>query len=160
MLSTLFANDVRQTLDQFRRSVDQMFDNFYGQAQPAGSTVAGERTWTFSPVVESGWNDSYLNLRAILPGVSEKDVHVTVQNNQLVIEGERKAPEGFEKNAFTQMAYGKFYAAWTLPTGLDVDHVHCQLRNGILDIQVPILETSKPKQIQIQTGEARKAINA
>ena len=30
MLSTLFTNDVRQTLDQFRRSVDQMFDNFYG----------------------------------------------------------------------------------------------------------------------------------
>ncbi len=159
MLSTLFTNDVRQTLDQFRRSVDQMFDNFYGQA-PTGSAASGERTWTFSPVVESGWNDHYLNLRAILPGVAEKDVHVTVQNNQLVIEGERKAPEGFDKNAFTQMAYGKFYTALTLPTGLDVDHVSCRLWNGILEIQVPITEASKPKQIQIQTGEERKAIHA
>ena len=44
MLSTLFTNDVRQTLDQFRRSVDQMFDNFYGQATPTGSTASGERT--------------------------------------------------------------------------------------------------------------------
>ena len=159
MLSTLFTNDVRQTLDQFRRSVDQMFDNFYGQA-PTGSAGSGERTWTFSPVVESGWNDHYLNLRAILPGVAEKDVHVTVQNNQLVIEGERKAPEGFDKNAFTQMAYGKFYTALTLPTGMDVDHVNCRLWNGILEIQVPITEASKPKQIQIQTGEERKAIHA
>ena len=73
MLSTLFTNDVRQTLDQFRRSVDQMFDNFYGQALPSGSTASGDRTWTFSPVVETGWNDQYLNLRAILPGVAEKD---------------------------------------------------------------------------------------
>jgi HSP20 family protein len=160
MLSTLFTNDVRQTLDQFRRSVDQMFDNFYGQALPSGSTASGDRTWTFSPVVETGWNDQYLNLRAILPGVAEKDVHVSVQNNQLVIEGERKAPEGFDKNSFTQLAYGKFYAALTLPTGLDVDHVSCRLWNGILEIQVPITEASKPKQIQIQTGEERKALHA
>ena len=160
MLSTMFTNDVRQTLDQFRRSVDQMFDNFYGQALPSGSNSTGERTWTFSPVLESGWNDHFLNLRAILPGVSEKDVRVTVQNNQLIIEGERKAPEGFDKNAFTQLAYGKFYSALTLPSGLDVDRVNCRLHNGILEIQVPITEASKPKQIQIQTSEERKAIHA
>jgi HSP20 family protein len=139
MLSTTFTNDVRQTLDQFRRSVDQMFDNFYGQATPAGSTTSGERTWMFSPVVESGWNDQFLSVRAILPGVSESDLHVTVQNNQLLllIEGERKPLEGFDKNAFTQLAYGKFYTVLTLPTRLDVDHVNCRLYNGILEVQVP-----------------------
>ena len=160
MLSTLFTNDVRQTLDQFRRSVDQMFDNYYGQTLPAGAPASGERSWTFSPVVESGWTENHLNLRAILPGVTEKDVQVSVHNNQLIIEGERKAPEGFEKNAFTQLAYGKFWTAVTLPGGLDAEHVNCRLSNGILDIQVPIMESSKPKQIQIQTGESRKAINA
>jgi HSP20 family protein len=161
MLNTLLTNDVRQTLDQFRRSVDQMFDNFYGyQGQPAASTASGERTWTFSPIVEGGWNDNFLTLRAILPGVSEKDVQVSVQNNQLVIEGDRKAPDGFEKNTYTQMAYGKFYTALTLPSGLDVDHVNCRLHNGVLDIRVPILEARKPKQIQIQTGAAQKAIGA
>jgi HSP20 family protein len=160
MLNILLANDVRQTLDQFRRSVDEMFEDFYGHASPAASTASGERTWTFSPLVESGWNDHTLNLRAILPGVSEKDLSVSVQNNQLIIEGERKAPEGFEKNAFTQMAYGTFHTGLTLPTSLDVDHIHCQLRDGVLDIQVPILEASKPKQIHIQTGEERRALNA
>lgn len=160
MLSTFLTNDVRQTLDQFRRSVDQMFDNFYGQALPAASSASGERTWTFSPVIESGWNDNYLNLRVVLPGVSERDVNVTVQNNQLIIEGERRVPSGFEKNAYTQLAYGQFRAALTLPAGLDVDHVNCHLHDGILDLQVPILEASKPKQIQIQTGTERKAIHA
>ena len=159
MLSTLFANDVRQTLDQFRRSVDDMFDNVYGQA-PAGGNAAGARSWAFTPVVESAWNDEFLTLRAILPGVSENDVHATVENNQLIIEGERKVPEGFDKNAFTQLAYGKFYSALMLPTGLDVEHVTCRLSNGVLEIQVPILESSKPKSIQIQTGEERKSINA
>ncbi|SRR5581483_1363464 len=160
MLNTVFANDVRQTLDQFRRAVDQMFENFYGyQSQPAGGTASADRTWTFSPVVESGWNDNFLTLRAILPGVSEKDVRVSMQNNQLVIEGERKAPEGY-KNSFTQLAYGKFYTALTLPAGLDLEHVTCRLHNGVLDIQVPISEASKPKQIQIQTGTDQKAIAA
>jgi HSP20 family molecular chaperone IbpA len=137
-----------------------MFDNFYGKTLQSGSTGSGEGALTFSPVVESGWNDQYLNLRAILPGVAEKDLRVSVQNNQLMIEGERKAPDGFDKNAFTQLAYGKFHTALTLPTGLDVDHVSCRLSNGILEIRVPISETSKPKQIQIQTGEERKAIHA
>lgn len=160
MLSTMFTNDVRQTLDQFRRAVDQMFDNFHGQTLPSSSIATGERTWTFSPVVEWGWNDQYLNLRAILPGVAENDVHVSVQNNQLVLEGERKAPEGFDKNYFSQLAYGKFQTALTLPAGLDIDNVNCRLYNGILEIRVPISEASKPKQIQIQTDEQRKAIHA
>src|ERR1044071_9159068 len=103
MLSTLFANDVRQTLDQFRRSVDQMFDNFYGQAAPEGPRTS-ERDWAFTPVVEYGWTDKALNLRAIVPGVAENDLRVTVQNNQMVIEGERKAPENFQQNAYTQLA--------------------------------------------------------
>jgi HSP20 family protein len=140
MLNTLFTNDARQTLDQFRRSVDRMSDDFHGyQTQPAAGAAARERSFTFSPVVESGWDDNHLRLRAILPGVAENDVQVTVQNNQLVIDGERKAPEGFARNAFTQLAYGRFSTAFTFPSGLDLDHVQCRLQNGILEIRVPLL---------------------
>ena len=161
MLNTIFVNDVRQTLDQFRRSVDQMFDNFYGHATaPSTAHPAGERTLSFSPAIEHGWTENHLNLRAILPGVNESDVRVTVQNNQLVIECERKAPAGFENSAYTQMPYGKFWTAVTLPTGLNLESVHCRLQAGILDIQIPVAEASKPKQIQIQAGDARTAIGA
>jgi HSP20 family protein len=128
MLSTFVANDVRQTLDQFRRSVDQVFENFYGQARPAAVSTSTEQTWTFSPVVESAWDNDVLSLRVILPGVSDKDVRVSVQNNQLILEGERKLPQGFEKNAATQLTYGKFQAALALPGGLDLDHIGCQLQ--------------------------------
>ena len=161
MLNTLFTNDVRQTLDQFRRSVDQMFDNFYGyQNAPSTSGGTTERGWTFSPMVESGWTENHLQLRAILPGVADQDLKISVQNNQLVIEGERKAPEGFDKSANTQLAYGKFYTALTLPAGLDLDHVACRLQHGVLDIQVPVAEASKPRQIQIQSGSTQKSIGA
>ena len=163
MLNTLFANDVRQTLDQFRRSVDQMFENFYGNqgAPSAASAQSNDRSWSFSPVLESAWTETLLNIRAILPGVSEKDVNVTVQNNQLIIEGERKLPESFANSkSWTQLPYGRFYTAVTLPSGLDVEHVNCHLQNGVLDIQIPIAEASRPRQIRIQTGEPQKAIGA
>jgi HSP20 family protein len=163
MLNTLYANDVRQMLDHFRRSVDQVFESFYGYpTHTTAPVMSGEKTWSFSPVLESAWTENFLNYRAILPGISEKDVKVTIQNNQLTIEGERKVPEGTEKAAWPQTAYGKFYTAVTLPAGLDLDNINCRLQHGVLDIQVPVTTTNKPKQIPIRAvGETtKKAIGA
>jgi HSP20 family protein len=136
-----------------------MFDNFYGSPLER-SLPSNERAAVFSPVLESGWTDDALFLRAIVPGVPESEIKVTVQNNQLVIEGERKAPEGFERSAFTQLAYGRFYTAVTLPNGLDLDKLVCRLHEGVLDVRVPLAEASKPRQIRIETGETRKSISA
>ena len=99
MTTTFLAGDARQTLDHFRRSVDQLFENFYGLPAETGRSLQGSSQWTFSPVLETAWGDSSLNLRAILPGVAQQDLKVSVQNNQLILEGERKAPETFKNNA-------------------------------------------------------------
>ena len=161
MTSNLLAADARQTLDQFRRSVDQLFENFYGLPSESGRSMhQGSNQWTFSPIIETAWNDSNLSLRAILPGVSQNDVKVSVQNNQLIVEGERRMPEHLKNNAHTQLMYGKFYAAITLPNGLNLDKLSARLQDGILDVQIPASEQMKPRQIQIQSGEGRKSISA
>ena len=161
MTSSFLAGDVRQTLDQFRRSVDQLFENVYGLPAEAGrAALPNSSQWTFSPVLETAWGDSNMHLRAILPGIAQQDLKVSVQNNQLILEGERKAPETFKNNAHAQLAYGKFYAAVTLPNGLNVDKLTCRLQDGILDIQIPVSEQMRPRQIQIQSGESRKSISA
>jgi HSP20 family protein len=162
MMTSVLGSDVRQTLDQFRRSVDQLFENFYGFPSETGRLIAtgtGSQ-WLFSPAVETAWGDTTLNLRAILPGVASNDVKVTVQNNQLVIEGERRALEGSGKNGYTQLAYGRFRTDVTLPPGLDLDKVNCNLHDGILDVQIPVAEKMRPRQIQVQAGEHRKGISA
>lgn len=162
MMSNILTGDVRQTLDHFRRSVDQLFENFYGYPLETGrpATIGQGTQWTFTPAVESAWDDAYLRLRCILPGVQQNDLKVSVQNNQLVIEGERKTPDGYEKNTFTQLSYGRFYSAVTLPAGLDLERLTCRLHDGVLDIQIPVSEKMKPRQIPIQTGEQRKGITA
>lgn len=165
MLSNdILTGDVRQTLDRFRRSIDQLFENFYGYPLDAGRQLpqgAGSQ-WMFAPVVETAWDDNHLRLRTVLPGVSQNEVKVSIQNNQLVIEGERKIPEGFNKNTFTQLSYGKFYTALTLPSGLDLDKLNARLHDGVLDIQIPMSEKMKARQIQIQSGggDQRKGITA
>ena len=86
MTSTFLAGDARQTLDLFRRSVDQLFENVYGLPAESGRAVLPNGgQWTFSPVIETAWGDSNLQLRAILPGVAQQDLKVSVQNNQLII---------------------------------------------------------------------------
>ncbi len=162
MISSVVGSDVRQTLDQFRRSVDQLFENFYGLPSETGRLLpsATGSQWLFSPAVETTWGDTTLNVRAILPAVSQNDLKVTVQNNQLIIEGERKAQEGSAKSGYTQLTYGKFRTEVALPAGLDLDKVNCQLHDGVLDIQIPVAEKMRPRQIQIQSGEQRKGISA
>jgi len=160
MLNTMLANDIRQTLDHFRRSVDQLFEPGYGNTGRAA--LQENREWSFSPTLESAWTDQALHLRAIVPGVAQNDLKVTLNNNQLVIEGERKAPENWNRDTWTQLAYGKFYTAVTLPTGLDVDKLQCRLKEGILDIDIPVSEARRPRQVQIQVGEgqSQKSIGA
>ncbi len=158
MLHSLIEADIRQTLDHFRRSVDQLFENFFSFAP---RTVEAAE-WTFSPAVESYWTDDNLKLRVVLPGVDEKDVKVTLQGNQLVIEGERKAPEGMSTSRYTSvwLPYGRFYRTVDLPNGLDLDKLSCRLNSGILEVTIPVAEAMKPRRIQITAGEERKAISA
>ena len=160
MFDTMLNRDIQQTLDHFRRVMDQAFSDFFVPSGFRGTTGEGNE-WTFTPAVETGWNDEYLNLRVVLPGVGEGDVMVQIQGNQLVVEGERKELEDFAKNGgSTRLPYGKFYRAIDLPNGLAQDKVQCRLHDGILDVQLPIAETMKPRRIPIEGTESRKAIAA
>jgi HSP20 family protein len=160
MFDTMFSRDIQQTLEHFRRTMDQALGDFFGSSGLRGTSAEGTE-WTFTPTVETGWNDDYLNLRVVLPGVGENDLKVNIQGNQLVIEGERKEPENFAKNGGSlRQPYGKFYRAIDLPNGLNQERIQCRLHDGVLDIQLPIAESMKPRRIPIEGTESRKAIAA
>jgi HSP20 family protein len=163
MFDTMLSRDMRQTLDHFRPTVDQLFDNFYSSGSRMTTLNGGSQNgseYSFTPVIESGWNENELLLRAIVPGVTQDNLKVTAQSNQFILEGERKAPEGWTSGAYPQIAYGKFYAAVPLPQNLNVDQIKCQLHDGVLDIRVPVAEEMKPRQIPIESAKSQKAIAA
>lgn len=149
----MFAKSIWDEMNEFRRSFDQLFDNLTSYSRPRRD---GEIT--FSPSVETGWTDDSLNLRFVVPGVPEKDLKISIQGNQLMIQGERKPPENFADtgSAHWQLAYGKFERVVDLPGGLDVDKLKAYLHDGVLDIHIPRTEAMKPRQIQIQSGSGER----
>ncbi|HUQ92485.1 MAG TPA: Hsp20/alpha crystallin family protein [Bryobacteraceae bacterium] len=155
----MLARSMWDEMNDFRRSFDQLFGNLTTFSRPQRDGV-----FTFLPHVETGWTDESLNLRFVVQGVSEKELRITVQGNQLQLQGERKAPEGFAKggNANLQLAYGKFERVLDLPNGLDVEKMSAHLHDGVLDIRIPLAEAMKPRQIQvqIQSGQQRQLQSA
>ncbi len=155
----MFSRTLWDELSDVRRSFDQVFENFYDSGRRTGKTNS---EWAFSPAVETGWTDDFLNLRVVLPGVTENDVNLTVQGSTLTIQGERKQPNDFGKEGtiYNQMAYGKFERTLELPSGLDMDKMNAHLHDGLLDIRIPVAQAVKPKQIRIAIGSEKKTLAA
>jgi HSP20 family protein len=152
----MFARTFWDEFSDFRRSFDQLFDSFYSASRRAGD----QTNMAFAPVVETGWDDDFLNLRVVVPGVRQEELKITVQGSQLVLQGERKVPKELGKETRLQMPYGTFERTLELPGGLDLDKMQAHLHDGVLDIRIPVASASKPKQIQITAGEGRKSIAA
>src|SRR4051794_35797254 len=119
MLDRTIANEIGQTLEQFRRNFDNYFAGNYGNSRQVGSNEPAEAV--FVPAIETGWTNDDLNLRVILPAVASESVEVTTQGNQLFIKGERKAPEYVQNEGtfYSILPYGKFERVIDLPNGLD-----------------------------------------
>jgi len=140
--------------DDFRRSFDRLLEGF-GSSRAICSEVPF--AWTFAPAVETGWTEDHFNLRLIVPGVTENDLKVTVQGNQLYVQGERKEPKELSKSdySFRELIYGKFESMISLPGGLELDKLEAHLHDGVLDIRIPVAETMKPREIPISAGSPK-----
>ena len=144
----------RMLFDDLRRSFERLFEGF-GSSRAIGSEAPF--SWTFVPALETGWTESHFNLCLIVPGVTEKDLKVTVQGNQLHVRGERKEPKELSKNdySFRELIYGKFESMINLPGGLELDKLEAHLHDGVLDIRIPVAETMKSREIPINAGSPK-----
>jgi HSP20 family protein len=107
--------------------------------------------------VEEG--DHYV-LRADLPGLSEDDVNVELDDNVLTISGERKSEHEHRKEGYYRIerAAGAFSRSLTLPEGIDPDSVQARFEKGVLEVRVPKPEQRKPRRVAISVGEGRSVV--
>lgn len=90
-------------------------------------------------------------IKAELPGVDRKDVHVALENGVLTIEGDRKEEKeekgGKDKDAIRfhrkEMTYGHFLRRFTVPADADESKVQAQFKDGVLEVSI---SRSKAKQ--------------
>jgi HSP20 family protein len=96
--------------------------------------------------------DNYLVYRVAMPGIDQKDIDLSVENNVLKIKAERKQPhEVNEKDWYTKsFSYGHFEQSWTLPKEVNPDEVSSELKNGVLEIRVPRAKAAISKKIEVK----------
>lgn len=90
-----------------------------------------------------------------IPGVAQDSIAVHVENDNLVVQGERKLPEDVKEESFlrSERPYGQFGRMFSLPTTIDTDKVSADYDNGVLKLLLPKREESKPKQIKVNVGQ-------
>jgi HSP20 family protein len=95
-------------------------------------------------------------LRADLPGLTEGEVNIEVDDNVLTISGERKAEHEDRKEGFyrVERSYGSFRRSLTLPDNVDPEAVKASFENGVLEVRVPKPEQRKPRKVSITVGAA------
>lgn len=93
-------------------------------------------------------------VRLELAGVRPDDVEVTVEKNNIVVNGKRDLDTGSDEVRFVHRGtfYGQFTKRIALGEGLALDKISARFDNGILELAVPLAEDVKPKRISIDVG--------
>ena len=118
--------------------------------QPFAEEASPLTTWT--PVCDIYETDKEIVLKTELPGLRKELVNVSIENNVLMIQGERNFEEETKKENFHRVErnYGKFLRTFALPTFVDPARILAEFKDGILVVTLPKREEAKPKQIEVK----------
>ncbi len=148
----LFRMSPFQLMRHFSEAMDRMW-NTAGLGRERGEDLPAWR-----PTVEIRENSGQLQVNADLPGVKESDVKVSVENDVLVIQGERKREQERDENGWhrTERSYGSFYRAIPLPEGTESEKANARFNNGVLEITMPVAKAQQQiRQIPVSTQAAQ-----
>jgi HSP20 family protein len=129
----------------FTREVDRLFDAFFGGQAEA-------QRWV--PPMDLSEAEDHFVLKADLPGVSEDDVSIEVQDGTLTISGERRSEDRGEGKGWYryERSFGKFSRALTLPEGVNADAIGAEFKDGVLEVRIPKPEERTPHRVAIKAG--------
>ena len=111
-------------------------------------------TAAFVPAVDIYEDEKKVMLKLEVPGIDEKDLDVSVENNTLTVKGERKFESEEKEENFHRIErrYGSFYRAFTLPSTVDTEHVQAKYNAGVLKLELLKKPEAQPKQIKISVA--------
>ena len=96
-----------------------------------------------------------------LPGASADSIDLTVEQNVLTVQAERKPPLGESaERVVDERPYGVFSRQLLLGDTLDADRLSADYHAGVLTLTIPIAEKAQPRKVEITGGSERTQINA
>ena len=110
--------------------------------------------WT--PVVDIYETEKEIVLKAELPEMQEKEIEIKVEDNNLIISGERRMEKDIKEEIYHRIerSYGSFRRSFTLPQAVDRENIKAAYKDGVLKVVLPKKEEAKPRQIKIDVGQA------
>jgi HSP20 family protein len=134
-------------LSQFENQMDRLFDDFW--LNPFRGTE--EWTGSYLPPVNIRENDGQVIAEVELPGMSEKEIDITVTRDTLRISGEKKQQEETKKENYYCMesSYGSFDRLVDLPSEVDEEKTEAEFKNGVLTVRMPKSQEAKTKSKKI-----------
>jgi len=145
-------------LHTMQHEMNRLFSTFFDSPTPGNGRRTSVRSWI--PAMDVVENDNEYVLRADLPGLSEGDVNVELDDKVLRISGERKSEheqrtEGYYR---VERAFGRFSRSLTLPEGVTADGIQANFDNGVLEVHIEKPEQRKPQKVAISVGREAKTI--
>jgi len=142
-----FETNAFAQLNRLQGEMNTLFDRFFGAKTPM-------RNAGVYPAVNVSQDDDNVYVTAELPGITGEDMDITVEEDSVLIRGERKVGKDGEEVSYhrREREEGKFSRSVTLPTRIATDQVKAATRVGILRLTLPKAEEVKPKKIDIKIG--------
>ena len=116
-------------------------------------------TANFAPPVDVYEDEHNITLKIEVPGIDEKDINVSIENNTLTVRGERRFEKDEKEENFhrVERMYGSFTRSFTLPNTVDPEQVSAYYEKGVLKIRLAMKAEAKPKLIKVNVENTLEA---
>jgi len=133
-------------LDRLSREIEENFQRLRGRR---ASEHGPEE---YAPAIESYIHNGHMVVRVELPGIDPKDVEIAVFGDVLRIKAERKERKEIKREDYLrrELCYGKFERRVTLPEGAHSDKIRANIKNGIVEITIPVAKEVAPRKVPIE----------
>ena len=142
-----FSHDL--PLTDIQSQMNRLFDSFLGQSP---SSEAPERAW--APAADMYETKNEMVVTAELPGLTEKDIHVSITGDLLTIQGERRGESDVQHASHYRRErwFGKFVRTFSLPVPVETSQIKATYRDGVLTVKLPKSEEIKAREIKIEAA--------
>jgi HSP20 family protein len=133
-------------LKGLQHEVDNLFDRFVERPL---STITGQVV----PPLDICETDNEIIIKVDLPGVEESDLDLSIVNDTLTIQGEKKkeAEECGRTWHIMERSSGKFARSIRLPVEVRMEQIQANFKKGVLEIVLPKKETTQARRINIKS---------
>jgi HSP20 family protein len=122
------------------------------QVGEAIGRVQRPSTGGWAPALDAFQRGDHLVVRVELPGVSPEDIDIHVEDNVLVIRGERHEEPGQTAFLRRERSFGPFERQVVVPEGVDPGAIEASYDLGVLELRIPSPKAEEPRRVHVRVG--------